>query len=169
MSNPIEELRQKIGEHEERIKILEELINSKEGIEEINKDKCPNNLLIDAELDKHDLAHVLYFDDKNLKIVCPIEGKTGIKQFKAAIIILCFYYYCKNTTKITAQELGKIFKKSNVSKLNLSRTLQKDQYKKYVIPDGVPGSHEFSYIISNPLGIEKGLETIRELVLHEQI
>ncbi|MDG3546623.1 hypothetical protein [Methanobacterium formicicum] len=169
MNREVEELRKKIKEHEERIRTIEGLINSKESIKEIKEVKCPNNLLVDAEIDKHDLAHVIYFDEKNFKIVCPIEGKTGIKQFKAAIIILCFYYYCKNTDKITALELGKIFKKSNVSKSNLSRTLQKKEYQKFIIPDGVPGSHEFSYIISNPLGIEKGLEIIRELVFQEQI
>lgn len=39
---------------------------------------------------------------------------------------------------------------------------------KYIRPDGVNGSHDFSYKITNPLGIEKGLEILKKFISPEE-
>jgi len=49
---------------------------------------------------------------------------------------------------------------------NLSTNLKKTDYKKYIRPDGISGSPEFSYKITEPLGIEEGLKIIRDIALN---
>lgn len=170
MSDEIEELRKKIDNHEKRIETLEKIIKfPEESSEKIIKNKCPDNLLKDAGITKKELSHILYFDDKSLEFVCEIKGKNAVEQqFKATLIILTFYHYCKNSDKIKSQELREIFGKANIKSLaNLSTNLKKSAYKKFVRPEGISSSPEFSYKITD-LGIEKGLEIIKELILQEQ-
>jgi hypothetical protein len=174
-NNEIKEILKKLDEHEKRINVLEEQIKSSTTEKRLNGDKnrdseFPHDLCERLGINEIQLGHILYYEDDLLEFVCPIEGKSNAeKQFNGTIIILTFYHFWKNVNKIKSQELRKILQKEKKLSLNnFSTNLKKNEYMKYIRPDGVNGSHEFSYKITNPLGIEKGLEIIKNLISVEE-
>lgn len=168
----IREILNKLGEHERRINTLERQIKSfkqsNQNNEEKNKSKFPLNFCERANIDENQLGHVFYYEEDNLELVCTIEGKSNVKkQFRGALIILTFYYFWKGIKKIKSQDLRKMLEEAGIESLgNLSTNLKKTDYKKYIRPDGISGSPEFSYKITEPLGIEEGLKIIRDIALN---
>lgn len=165
---------EKLKEHEKRINNLEGQIKSYKKdeltVERDSEVKFPHDLCERAGIDESQLAHIFYYEDDLLEFVCPIVGKSNAdKQFNGAISILTFYYFWKGMDKIKSQELRKILEKEKIKSLNnLSTNLKKNDYKKYIRPDGVSGSPDFSYKITDPLGIKKGLEIIKRLAPEDE-
>lgn len=164
----------RLDEHENRIKDLEEQIKFSENEMGLTKKphdlEFPLNLCKHVGVDENQLGHIFYYEDDQLEFVCPIEGKSiAEKQFNGTILVLTFYHFWKNTNKIKSTELRKILEKEKKLNLNnFSTNLKKSEYMKYIRPDGVNGSHDFSYKITNPLGIEKGLEILKKFISPEE-
>lgn len=173
-SMEIENILKRLNEHEKRINDLEDQIKLSEKAIEVNEEsnnlEFPRNLCERAGIDEIQLGHIFYYEDDKLEFVCPIEGGSdGEKQFNGTISVLTFYHFWKGMDKLKSQDIREILKtEKNFPVNNFSKNLQKTEYKKYIRPDGVKGSHDFSYKITNPLGIEKGLEILKKFISPEE-
>ena len=173
VSTEINNILKRLDEHETRIKDLEEQIKVSENEIELTEktdmgSKFPQNLCKSAGINSIELSHILDYDDDILELICYTKGLSNPeKQFNGTLVILTVYHFWKSINKLKSSELGKILKNCDVDLKNYARTLNKAEHKKYIRRIGQKGSHDFSYQVRDPLGIEKGLELIKELAIQE--
>lgn len=173
VSTEINNILKRLDEHETRIKDLEEQIKVSENEIELTEktdmdSKFPQNLCKSAGINSIELSHILDYDDDILELICYIKDLSNPeKQFNGTLVILTVYHFWKNINKLKSSELGKMLKNCDVDLKNYARTLNKSEHKKYIRRIGQKGSHDFSYQVRDPLGIEKGLELIKELAIQE--
>jgi len=115
-----------------------------------------------AKVSKESLLKLFYFEDEKLKPIFDIKRNTAKeKQIDSTLAILCVRYYLLGKNSISSIELRGMLKDLGISSLtNMATNLS--EAKGLIIGEGVPGSQNFIYKITQP-GIKRGLEIIRGL------
>lgn len=169
MNDEIKVLRKKIDDHEKRINLLEDHLKFIKEKEEdpLHNNACSKKLANAAHISENQLHHIFYIEEDDLSLVCSFKGPHHTNQFKATLVLLTAYKYCRGVGHIKSAELNQKLKEVNIGSLSaLSGNLAKEEYKKFIRKEGKAGSHAFVYKITH-LGLEKGLKIIRELAEEE--
>ncbi len=116
-----------------------------------------------TDLTVEELKHIFDFEENDVRIIHPVEGKSeGERQLNATLLYLTVYKYCFGLEEINSGDLRKKLTDLGIGSLvNLSSNLKR--YKNYLVHKmSARGATDTSYRITIP-GEIRGIKIIKEL------
>ena len=116
-----------------------------------------------VNMDENELKHIFEFEDNDVRIILPIEGKSeGDRQLKATLLYLVAYRYCFGLNEIASKDLRRKLQDLGIRSLvNLSTQLK--SYPNFIWHKlDKQGSTSGKYKITTPGEIE-GIKLIAQL------
>ena len=115
-----------------------------------------------TDLTVEELKHIFDFEENDVRIIHPVEGKESERQLNATILYLTVYKYCFGLEEIDSGDLRKKLTDLGIGSLvNLSSNLKR--YKNYIVHKmSAWGATDTSYRITIP-GELRGIKLIKEL------
>lgn len=115
-----------------------------------------------TDLTVEELKHIFDFEENDVRIIHPVEGKESERQLNATLLYLTVYKYCFGLEEIDSGDLRKKLTDLGIGSLvNLSSNLKR--YKNYLVHKMTArGTTDTSYRITIP-GELYGIKIIKEL------
>jgi len=153
------DLEKRVEELEKKVREIQEKI-SKEG-------NVKNNVLSESSLTekigltKEEIEKTFHFSGNDFHLIANIdENREEDKLINTALAIITVNYRITENTKISSSILKNKLKSCGVPLNNMTTHIKNN--RKFILPSGKPGSHNFEYEITT-YGIKRGVEIIKKL------